>query len=280
MRVARFIPTGAPPEVGDAVVVNQTNLPIGSDWGVVPVAISHLTANVNAEAMPDVATGFNSQLPTFNGGVLLYTWKGTVYAYTGPPAANINFAGPGNFVPLGGLPVYATAADILAGQGATLIVPPTQLALASLSAPSQGTPAVADANHFVKLTATGQISPAFIPIQAMKFHSALDLSQPMPAGISVSGEFVAHVGATNAQIHPTWIGLTGRTNPGDIAIFDGASWHLVPTVVDLSSYLSLAGGMMQADATINWDAGTTRGNVIVSGSGGALDNVIVDNGRF
>ena len=81
-----------------------------------------------------------------------------------------------------------------------------------------------------------------------------------------------------------WIGIAGQTiMSGDMLIWDGSKWDALAADIDLSKYLPLIGGAMDASDTaqIQFQPVTTDGTVVVIDAGnGALDNVWIDGGSY
>jgi len=111
---------------------------------------------------------------------------------------------------------------------------------ASLLVAAGGT--AADANHIVKLDATGKIPPSALPIAGnMSFKGTAAVTAAAPA--AAKGEY--YIASADGAAAASWAGISGQNvKAGDALLFDGANWHAMPQNIDLSGYLPLAGGTL------------------------------------
>lgn len=153
-------------------------------------------------------------------------------------------------------------------------------------------------------------------IQTVDFKAAVDVTagypDPPTAGAADTrvpngmspGDFVifSKTGTVDASFSSDGIqwatyGISGTVNQGDMAIWDGTNFHILPIEGDLSLYLSLSGGTMNDGASISFDttaaqtgaAGTGGGNTAAEGAasvtvidcdGGKIDGAVIDCGTY
>lgn len=174
---------------------------------------------------------------------------------------------------------FASSAEVLAGTVTDKTIAPDTLQARLVTSPD-ATPAN-DARKIVQLNATGKIDAGFLPATASALRGAVDVTAAIaltPAAKAGEYWFANKAGT----VHASWTGAGGQTvASGDMVVFDGTNFHLVPNDVDLAAYVPLAGttGMT---GNIAWAgaANNKAGTNIVDGKGGTLDNVVVDAGTF
>jgi hypothetical protein len=149
---------------------------------------------------------------------------------------------------------YASNAEILAGSVAN-----KQISPAGLQSRTRATSAgAADAGYIPRLNASGLIDSSMLAIAGgLRFIGATDLAVAFaltPSGGLQGGDYVVHNGAGAATVHASYTGAAGQlVDAGDMVLYDGSDWTILQTGVDLSSYLSKAGGSMIAGAAITFD---------------------------
>jgi hypothetical protein len=256
--------------------------------------VKGMTATVAQNGLPDVFTAFNSAAPTVSpGDIVIYTWNGTAYVYTGPTGSPVNSSTAGQFTALGAAPTWATAAEITGGSVTDHAIAPDQLRAATLKAPS-ATGGKDDEDKLIRLDANGKIDSGFLTLSGFSFMSA-DLTgaatgaAQLPASAK-EGTVVVNSSATANNMHPSW-GVVGNpmVNPGDMLVMDGSgSYHVIANELDLSAYVSKAGDTMVAAAKLQWPGaagtagtpGAEDGNVLLDLKGGTIDNAVIDCGTF
>ena len=154
----------------------------------------------------------------------------------------------------------------------------------TLTAPT-GTPAD-DATYLVRLNATGKIDSGFLSIPAgLTFKSSIDITAayaaPTPAWNT--GDF--GVVKTTGNVGASWPGLTAgdAAKQGDLIIFDGTKYHLMPQESDLSGFVSKAGASAMAnDAVLTWTAPSTLTTVLDGGDSNKsqIDNFEINGGSY
>jgi len=237
------------------------------------------------------ATFNNDAITVAAGDVVVYTYGGTAYIYTGSIGAPVAGAALADFTALGAAAQWATAAEIspagaaptVATKGinpATLraelarmlgIPAATLQSVAGISAPTGAgaTVSAGDASKAVLLTAAGTIDPKFITIKGTQFIGAVDVTG-VPAGAATTagaGDFVTATvaGAVNAG----WGGAAGSTvKIGDMLMADGAgAWHIIEQALDMAAFVKLgATNAMLTAGTLSWvGAAPPAATVIVDG---------------
>jgi hypothetical protein len=247
-----------------------------------PPQVFDLTAQ-NAAA--DLGAAWNASGNTATSTTVLAAWNGAVHIL-------VNTAAPGtagSWQQISVAPVFATAAEVLAGTVADKSITPAGLQSRTLNAPT-ATP-TNDANYLVRLNAQGHIDQGFINLPTvMSFVGAVDLAvAPVtPAGGWQVGDVLIHNGADHATVEGTWPGVAGDTvESGDHIIFDGTNFNLVQGNIDPRIYLPLSGGTMTDTAVISYDVpvGPAPAAPVVRLDGGdplksAIDNVTVNCGTY
>jgi len=183
-------------------------------------------------------------------------------------------------------PTVATAAEIVAGTINTKYVTPLNLKSSSKADGSGvgGAAAAADAGYLVALGAGGKISANLLPASPVLVKGAHDFTVAPPAGFTTglaAGSF--YFASANGVVAAGYVGEVGTAvKSGDMVLWDGAAWHVVPNATDLNAYLSLAGGTMTAKSSkITWPAATVATpEVYLDLNGGQIDNALIDCGSF
>jgi hypothetical protein len=219
--------------------------------------------------------------------IIIAAYGGVAYIKTGNGAAD------GDWTSLGSATAFATAADILAGTDTTKSINAKSLRDYTVVAPD-ATPAN-DANHIVRLNATGKIDAGFLTISPITYAGNYDISSTAPSTMPPAGSFgtVNVTGATSAGTTPSvsWQAKissgAAKLENGDLLISDGTTFHPVSMAADLSAYLPLAGGSMTNTAvvTMNVATGSAPTNPLVRLDGSdaaksAIDNFTIDCGLF
>jgi hypothetical protein len=89
-------------------------------------------------------------------------------------------------------------------------------------------------------------------------------------------------------VDASWTHAAGLSiKSGDMMLFDGTNWHVVPNETDLNAYLALAGGTMADGAGITFDTTTASGGTagaasvtVIDGKGGSINNCVIDAGTY
>lgn len=116
---------------------------------------------------------------------------------------------------------YATSAELIgnAGTGTVNGAINDDILTKSSTVLSAG---LADAGKFVKLDATGKISPSVLNLDVMEFKGGVDVTAAAPAAPDKGDTYIVTTGGT---ISAGFTGLGGGTAAsGDQLIFDGTSW--------------------------------------------------------
>jgi hypothetical protein len=116
----------------------------GADQGSVYATFNNDSINVNA------------------GDIIIYTWNGSAYVYTGPIGSPVTGATAAQFTSLGAAVSFASAADIVTGSEPAKAIAPDQLKIAALDGPT-GAGGSTDRDHLVRLDGGGKIAHEFIP---------------------------------------------------------------------------------------------------------------------
>jgi hypothetical protein len=183
-------------------------------------------------------------------------------------------------------PTKATAAEIVTGTENGKYVTPLNLKGASKADGSGvgGAATAADAGYLVALGAGGKISSNLLPASPILVKGAHDFTVAPPVGFTTglsAGAF--YYASANGVVAAGYTGEAGTAiKSGDMVLWDGAAWHVVPNVTDLNAYLPLAGGTMAGKSSkITWPAATTATpEIYLDLNGGQLDRALIDCGTY
>lgn len=266
----------------------------------------------SARTETDLGAAYTATGTTFGNGPVLIKWKdGSTYLLTNPSA-------PGNAAS------YSAFADsdatmktvvldwtALAGAPTTL---PAAYAIWNALAPAAN---LLDPNAItlIRFGAAGDVyvvtNPAaptntasyFLlhhPAAAVAFTTTYDVTaaynpatmEPLNIGdfgiISRAGTIIDNAPGTQWPITDAVPGTTA-VNKGDLLIWDGANFHLLPETIDLSAYLPLAGGTMTDTAQVVFPVPAAAGmNTRIEGTDKAksqinnfnLENCVIDCGAI
>ncbi len=217
---------------------------------------------------------------------------------TGGAGANANqilLLDAGGLIPATALPL-ASAGDMTTGTEAAKLVTPKlerdelaraltlptaklAAATATLNAPS-GTPAN-DVNALVRLNAAGKINAGFLSVTGLNFLGAADLAAAIPAppaGGFKNGDIYTNNNAATVAPLAAW-GFPAdvvSVETGDMALYDGTSWHHLATGADLTGVvLKAASNAMTASAKLLWADPGVANTVILDGAVAA--NAVLQN---
>lgn len=178
---------------------------------------------------------------------------------------------------------YATNAEVLAGTSLVTKVNPANLQSRTRSV-SAG---AADAGYLVRLNASGKVDSTMMSVSGgMRFIGATNLAVTYgltPAGGLAGGDYVVHNGANQVAVHASYTGAAALiVDTGDMLLYDGAAWHVLQSVVDLSGYLLKAGGSMIAGAAVTFAVPAGAGLVVrldgTTAAKSSINNFTLDGG--
>jgi hypothetical protein len=256
----------------------------GSGWLLVnppPSTITTKSIDLNNPGGANLGAAYNAWAAVpgnaLSGDIIIASYGTPAQAYVLTDKAH-----PGqtaSWTSLGGAVAFADATEIHAGTDTTKAINSAILRGEALNAPSVAG-GVADADRLIRLDANGKIAAAFLPVSSLRQLGAKDVTAGLGAYTPTTGDsfFVSVTGTANAG----WTGIGGQAvKAGDMVIYDGTNFHLVPNETDLNAYLKLAGGTMEDGAVITFDTTTGgAGTVVLNGDSGALDNFVIDGGTF
>jgi hypothetical protein len=278
--IALAFPAGQTPELWAFAnnVWNRVNPPAG--------AITQQAVDLNnpgGGTIGAAAAAWITANAAFTGDIVLGTYGTPAQAYilTTPASPNLD----GSWTSLGGAVSFADATEIHAGSDTTKAINSAILRGEALKAPST-TGGAADEDRLIRLDANGKIAAAFLPASALTQLGAKNVVAPIGTYTPVQGDsfFVSAAGTVDAS----WTGIGGQTvETGDMVIYDGTNFHVVPNETDLNAYLALAGGSMSDGASITFDTTTAAGTaggaatqVSLDGAGSSIDGFVIDCGGF
>ena len=259
----------------------------GTAWQRInpPAAITTQSINLGA-AGADIGAAYTlwAATPgnTLTGNVVIATWGTPAQAYVLTNSANPGAAV--SWTSLGGAVAFATAAEIAAGTDTTKAINSAILRGETLNAPSTGAAAAADANKLIRLNAQGQIDADFLPAMPTNVRGGLDVTQAFAQAVPpyAAGDLV--FANADGTVGTGWTGAVGDpVHSGDVLLFDGTDWYVLPNTTNLAGYLELAGGTMSDGAGITFDTSTATAGAgaqtqtIINGAGGMIDDCFLDN---
>ena len=177
-------------------------------------------------------------------------------------------------------------------QGSTWLLkdftaPGTAASWVQITGGSTDTPNAApaqDAGKFVRLGTNGQIAAGFLPASPTNVRGGLDVTQAFAAATPpyTAGDMV--FANADGTVGTGWTGAANKpVKSGDVLLYDGTDWYILPNTTDLTAYLALAGGTMSDGGSITFDTSTGQSGAgaasvtIINGDGGTIDNVVLDN---
>ena len=262
----------------------------GTGWRTVNPDVTISTQSIDLGTTgADIGAAYTTWAGTttnkLTGNVVIATWGTPAQAYV-----LTNPAAPGtaaSWTSLGGAVDFASAAEIHAGTDTTKAINSAILRGEAVDTPD-ATPAN-DADKLIRLGSTGKIAAGFLPAQNTQILGAKDITAAMPTGASAYTPAKGDMFYSNkaGAIDASWTGLTGNVQSGDMIIYDGTNFHLIPNEVDLSAYLALTGGTMGDGASITFDTATAAAGTggaatqtVIDGAGGSADNLVIDGGTY
>lgn len=205
--------------------------------------------------------------------IVIATFAGTTYIKTGAGANDADWQMLGAAIP------FASEAETLAGTVSDKVLSPALMRSATINKSSATQ--TNDANKIVRLDANGKIDAKMLPAAPTQARGAIDptvntsLAAVTPAPTGGDFFFANKAGAVDA----TFTGLSGATAAvGDMILFDGTNYHLVPSATDMTAYLPLAGSNAMT-GNIAWNA-DKAGTVIIDAKNGTIDNVLINAGTY
>jgi hypothetical protein len=208
----------------------------GNAWILLnPPGVSpHVKGVMSGPDQGSVHDTFNTDSITVNAGdIIIYTWNGSAYVYTGPTGSPVAGATAAQFTSLGAAVSFATAAEIVTGTEPAKAIAPDQLRAYALVGPTSGD----DSNHLVRLDGGGQIAHEFIPnataVETLngtldtKFLTPADLesrikdapSDPSGAATGADANYLVKLNSTG-HIDPAFLSFTGLTYRGSLDVTD------------------------------------------------------------
>jgi hypothetical protein len=107
----------------------------------------------------------------------------------------------------------------------------------------------------ILLDATGKVDAALLPVLGTTLRSAHNfIAGVLPAPAPAKGDI--YFNNTAGQVDATYTGISGQAiKSGDMVMYDGTNYHLIPIEQDLTAYVSKAGNSAMAnDAVLTWTA--------------------------
>lgn len=210
---------------------------------------------------------------TLTGSIVIATYGTPAQAYvlTNPTQPGVQ----ASWTALGGAVAFATPAQINTGTDSTVAINPAGLRGATVNTSAGAT----DADKIPRLNSNGKIDPTMLAAAATSMKGAVDPSVAPAPGAKAGDSYFANKQATaNAGYGP---GITGTVNLGDMMVFDGTAWHLVPNAQDMSAYIPLAGSnLITGNLVWTGAANAKAGTTIFDGKGGTVDSVLIDCGTY
>lgn len=263
----------------------------GNAWVTVNATVTTQTLALGTAGADVGAAYVAAGSPAITGTIVIGTWGTPAAAYMltnrGAPAVAASWTS------LGGSTSFATQAEVDAGTLTTSVVSPSTLRGTSLSAPSTAVAAAADANKLVRLNAGGTIDSRFITLTALTFRGAVDIAAAYVAPNPAWGAGDFALLTADATAHASWnaVGVTGAHKTGDVIIWDGTRYWLVPQTTSVAAYLPLSGTatgrLMDAAAQVVFDvpAGAAPAAPVTRLNGSdpaksAIDGFTIDCGTF
>jgi hypothetical protein len=282
---------------GGVHILTNTAAPgTGANWRKISETSVPQYVDLSAQsASADVGAAWTANGATVNSSTVIANWKGGNYVLTTPTAPGTGTS----WTPL------SQQVDSEVVDWTALAGNPTTLAAAYAAWNGAGNDFSAamsivqfsdDKFYLLVDTANPGATASYVAItpdipSPVTYRGNLDVTAAYtaPGTAWQAGDF-GTVAATGTP-HATW-GTVGvpAANPltaGDILIWDGTRFWVVPQELDLSAYLPLAGGTMADGAAIAFDTTTAQGGAggaasqtIIDGDGGTIDNVVIDGGAY
>jgi hypothetical protein len=249
----------------------------GTAWRVVNPDANVTTQSIALTGGANIGAAFTTWAASpgnaITGSVVIATYGTPAQAYvlTNPTAPGV----AASWTSLGGAVSYATGPQIITGTDSTVAINPVGLRAAT-TLTSAG---AADSNKIPRLGAGGKLDASLLPAGALNAKGATDPTAVPPVG-AVNGDayFANKAGAANAGYGP---GVTGNVGLGDMLLFDGTAWHLVPNATDLTAYVPLAGtNLMTGGIVWTGAANSKAGTTVIDGKGGTADGLLIDCGTY
>lgn len=251
----RLNPKAAAPTVGTA------NLPGGA-----------------AGSKAGIGTAWTALNPKPTDPIVIASFAGSAYVKTGAGGADADWTSLGSSVS------FATIAEALAGTNGDKPIASDVLRALSLAAPSN-TPAN-DVNHLVRLNAAGKIDAGFLNIPSgLTFKNAIDVTgaYAAPATAWKTGDF--GVVQSSGTVGAGWPGIAAGTaaTQGDMLLFDGTNYHMLPQESDLTGFVAKAGANAIAnDMVMTWTAPAALTTVLdgADATKSQIENFNIENCRL
>ena len=296
--------TGGPGNYGGAAAGATTPLTPGmfTSLGAAPAApqVVDLTAQ-NASA--DIGAAWTANGATASSSVVLARWNGTVYILTNTTAPGT----AGSWRPISVAPTTEVIDWSVAPMDAAANIGAAYTAWNT----GAGTPDFAAAisivlwkGRYYLLTdpanpgaaaSYSAISPVMPAALTYKGNVDVQAAYAAPATAWNVGDFgmVANTAgdAVGTAVTPGagWplVGATGAVEVGDLLLWDGTNYHVMPMDTSLAAYLPLAGGTLTDGAAITFTTTTAAGTpggarslTIINGGGGTISEVVIDAGQY
>jgi hypothetical protein len=247
----------------------------GAGWRLVNPSTTITTQTISLGSLGNIGSAFT----TWDAVVGQDITGDVVIADFGSPSISYiltNPAAPGtiaSWTPIGMSTNFSTQALAHAGTDAASAISPATLR-GETSATSAG---AADADKLPRLNASGKIDSSFLSITSNVIKGSVDVTIPKPGATTyVNGDTIfASVTGTVDATYPLDAGTTVKA--GDMLVYDGTKWHIIPSSVDMSAYVPLAGTNSMAGKVLWSTAGTT---VMLDLNGHAIANSLIDAGTF
>lgn len=246
--------------------------------------ISTQSIDLNNPGAANIGAAYSAwaALPGNNisGNVVIATFGTPAQAYvlTDPNAP----AQTASWTSLGGAVAFANAQEIHDGRDTTKAINSAILRGEALKTPSTGAAAAADEDRLIRLNANGQIDSLFLPAAPTNVRGGLDVTQAYAQASPPYHEGDMVFANKDGTVGTGWRNAAGQpVKSGDVLLYDGTDWYVLPNTTDLTAYLALAGGTMSDGGSITFDTTTGgAGTVIIDGNNGALDNCRIDGGTY